>query len=266
MQAVFKRKIAQTIPHASELIEGDRITPQVVYGDREVSAIANDICESVSSRVHAIIARHRPDVLHVFTHGGPDAPAESTAGLFHNRGDYLSALRKTSSIDHYGEVSLPIDTKPGVVAFETESTLTQTFIQSFPYIKTIILAGYDFSAPVMANYKLGNGTYGANTRVFISFGFRLKRSMDQQLIVQNPIYIGPVCILFSAACSPFSFFPIYIGPVCILFSVACSPFSFFLLQVRGEPGSRERKPHKAHRAHQPLPAELIEKSSKHLRY
>ena len=41
--------------------------------------------------------------------------------------------------DDFDEVTLPIDTKPGVVAFETEAVLTQTFIQRFPYIKTVIL-------------------------------------------------------------------------------------------------------------------------------
>ena len=61
--------------------------------------------------------------------------------------------------------------------------------------------------------------------------------MDQQLIVQNPV-----------------------GPVCILFSAACSPVSFFLLQVQGEPGSRERKPRKAHKAPSvALTAELVKK-------
>ena len=119
---------------------------------------------------------------------------------------------------------------------ETEAVLTQTLSQSFPYIKTVILADYDFSAPVMANFKLRNGTYGANTQVFISFGFGLKRSIDQQLIIQN-----------------------LVGPVCILFSAACNPFSFFLFQVQGEAGSRERKPHKAHKTHQPLPAQRVEK-------
>ena len=59
---------------------------------------------------------------------------------------------------------MPIDTKPSVVAFETEAVLTQTFIQSFPYIKTCILTDYDFSAPVMANFKLRNGTYGAKQK------------------------------------------------------------------------------------------------------
>ena len=116
MQAVFKLEAAQIIPTASGLTEGGRLTPHVVYGDREVSSIVNDTCESVSGRVHVIIARHRPEILHVFTHGGPDAPAESTAGLFANRGNYLSALSQVSSIDHYDEVALPIDTKPGVVA------------------------------------------------------------------------------------------------------------------------------------------------------
>ena len=202
MHVVFKLEPAQIIPTASELIKGGRITPQVVYCDREVGAIAIDIGQQVVSRIHALVARHRPDVLHVFTHGGPDAPAESTAGLFHNRGDYYSALKKTSAIDHYDEVTLPIDTKPGPVAFETEAVLTETCIKSYPYIKTVILSDHDFSVPVMANYKLRNGTYAANTRVFISLGFGLKRSMDRKLIVQNTV--GPVCILFSAACKSFS--------------------------------------------------------------
>ena len=81
---------------------------------------------------HATFARHRPDVLHVFTNGPPDAPAERASGLFVYRGDYLSALRNTSNIEHYSEVCLPINTKPGVVAFETEAALTQTFYPKFP--------------------------------------------------------------------------------------------------------------------------------------
>ena len=86
------------IAASNSLIEGGKFDTKVVYGDRSIQAIVNDICKSVSARVSALVARHRPETVHVFTHDEDDVP-----GLFTNRGDFDSALQKTSSLDHYDE-------------------------------------------------------------------------------------------------------------------------------------------------------------------
>ena len=125
-QAVFELAPAQLIPTAASLIEGGKFDTKVNYGDRSTQDVVDDITVSVSARVHVIVARHHPEVVHVFTHGGEDIPRESRAGVFVNRGKFWSTLRKTSSLDHYLDVVVPIVTKPGIVAFETEAVLTQT--------------------------------------------------------------------------------------------------------------------------------------------
>ena len=180
-------------PKASDLVENGVIDVKVSKGEQCPTAVAKEIGLAVVERCLRIIKKHQPDMLHVFTHAGDIVTEEGDAGIFaKGRGGYFSALSKLARVDHYAQVVVPVITEPGFIAFETEAVATQGLNEHLPFIKDVELMEHDFKEPVMANNALRNGSYFADTKVFIGFGFGLQRSLNEGLIIQNPK--GPVSI------------------------------------------------------------------------
>ena len=196
MQVVLKLTQPEYHPKASDLIENGEIRIKVVNGEKSPVAIGKEIGLAVVERCMKIIKKHQPDLVHVFTHAGEIVPEEGDAGIFQKgRGGYFSALSKVARVDHYAQVVVPVITAPGLIAFETEAVATQGLNEHLPFIKDVDLSKYDFKEPVMANNALRNGSYFADTKVFVGFGFGLGRSMTEGLIIQNPK--GPVIVLLD---------------------------------------------------------------------
>ena len=72
-----------------------------------------------------------------------------------------------STLDHYGQVVVPIVTEFGFIAFETEAIATKGLVEHLPYIKHVKLDDYDFEHPVIVNKKLRAGTYDSSTQGFL---------------------------------------------------------------------------------------------------
>ena len=78
-----------------------------------------------------------------------------------------------STLDHYGQVVVPIVTEFGFIAFETEAIATKGLIEHLPYTKHAKLDDYDFEHPIIANRKLRADTYNSSIRGFLgTTGFR----------------------------------------------------------------------------------------------
>ena len=92
----------------------------------------------------------------VFTPAGQNPESESNAGMFYNRGNYYSALKKQDPASMtYREITVKVPNVYGKVAFENEALLTKKFNDVYPYIKTIDnlidISSWD---TVTANFKL----------------------------------------------------------------------------------------------------------------
>ena len=116
-------------------------------------------------------------------------PRESSRGLFHNGNYYYSALRRHAAVDNYTETIIPVDIPSGTISFEVERSLTSKVNEDYKFIKDVADGEVEWDT-VAANFAEGTGTYSADTHVFVSFGFGLKKCLEDQTITFNPR--GPV--------------------------------------------------------------------------
>ena len=63
-----------------------------VHDNATLDSIALSFGDSVFNEVLGIVALHRPELVHVFTHANGNPTLESLKGTFTNRGGYYSAL------------------------------------------------------------------------------------------------------------------------------------------------------------------------------
>ena len=154
-----------------------------------MDARAKEISSIVYAQVIEVLRIYAPETVHVFTHSGNDLSKESHRGLFVNSNYYYSALRRHARTDHYTETIVPIDIPSGTLSFQVETNLTHSVNEDYKFIKDVADGEGEWDT-VTINFAEGIGTHSANTRVYVSFGFGLKRCLEDETITFNPR--GPV--------------------------------------------------------------------------
>ena len=117
-----------------------------------LDSIALAFGENVIKEVLDIVALHRPELIHVFTHGNGNPKQESLNGTFANRGGYYSALNAP-----YYEIVVPVPVVRGFTAIKVETVVTKELKAQFPFIKKVDLLNDDCET-VISNSKLGVST------------------------------------------------------------------------------------------------------------
>jgi hypothetical protein len=182
----FKLPPAQMALSPGDLVEGGVIKVTASPGLASIDARAEDLGAKVWLQVQQIIAMVRPDTLHVFTHGGPDAADESSRGLFTNRNYYYSALRRTASVDHFTETILPVNVAQGELSFLVEGVVTEAANTKLKFVKDVANDDASSWGTLITNQGIRGGHF-PTTRLYIGFGFGLRKSVTDGLIVFNPI-------------------------------------------------------------------------------
>jgi len=198
----FKLRPAQMALSPGDLVEGGIIKVTASPGLASIDACADDLGAKVWLQVQQIIAMVRPDTLHVFTHGGSDAADESSRGLFTNRNYYYSALRRTASVDHFTETILPVNVAQGKLSFLVEGVVTEAANTKLKFVKDVATDDASSWGTLITNKGVNIGGHWPTTRLYIGFGFGLRKSVTDGLIVFNPI--GPVRTL-SGVCPSCTF-------------------------------------------------------------
>ena len=83
-------------------------------------------------------------------------------------------------------------TETGTLSFKVETSLTFKVNTDYKYIKDVADGKVEWDT-VGVNTKEGPGTYSADTHVYVSFGFGLKKCLEDQTITFNPrgLVTGP---------------------------------------------------------------------------
>ena len=183
---------AQRTFTAAELVQGGKFRGR--SNADSMDARATEISSIVYAQVLEVLRLYAPDTVHVFTHAGNDVPTESSRGLymFVNRNYYYSALRRHAVVDNYTETVIPIDIASGTLSFQVETNLTSKVNKGYKYIKDVANGKVEWDT-VAVNTKEGPGTYSVDTHVFVSFGFGLKKCLEDGTITFNPrgLVTGP---------------------------------------------------------------------------
>ena len=112
-------------------------------------------------------------------------PKESCRGLFVNSNYYFSALRRHAAVDNYTETIIPVDIVSGTLSFKVETKLTSKVNNNYKYINDVADGKVEWDT-VAVNFAEGKGTCSSDTHVFVSFGFGLKKCLEDQTITFNP--------------------------------------------------------------------------------
>ncbi len=135
-----------------------------------------DIC----GQIEGILCSHPSiDSLHFFTHAGSDPEGESLCGKFVNRGNYRSALKRLKAIDKFVDNVVMLDVAPGEPSFQAETYVTAHFAGKYPHVRDATTSG----KIVLINAPHNKGTWSSKTRVYVSFGQRLRECIEDQSIV-----------------------------------------------------------------------------------